>query len=354
MIFLTPGPTKTQQNLKAWLNEAVDKNITSLSHRASWFEEMFGQVTSKIKKIANIPSDYVVAFSGAATEIWERSIQNLVLKESFHIINGEFSQRHSNFSKRLKRKNHECILEVTFNEDLDSIDVPNTSEIICFAQNETSTGMMFPSDSIKKLAKKYPDKLICADIVSAIPGIDLDYSFIDCAYFSVQKGFGLPAGLGCVILSPKAIERSKEIEKSISVGTYHSFPTLVEHALKNQTPETPNILGIWLLNKALDVYLEEGIKNLQNRTQKQKEFLSNELSKFRMSSVVTDPRFQSSTVLAISTNNRAKELKKYLETNKILVGGGYGKFSEDVIRIANFPMHASTDHSVLLDALKKF
>jgi phosphoserine aminotransferase len=352
MIFLTPGPTKTQSDLPKWLKEAIDTNVVNLSHRTKWFEDIFAEVVAKLRTLLSIPNDYVIAFTSSATEVWERSIQNLVVNESFHIVNGEFSQRHSNFSRKLGRKNVEHLIDVTFDGSLDEINIPNSCELICFAQNETSTGMMFSNEEIVKLKKKYPNQLVCADIVSAAPSLDLDYNSVDCAYFSVQKGFGLPAGLGVVILSPNAINRASEIEKKQSIGTYHSFLNLAEHASKNQTPETPNVLAIWLLNKTLDTYLSEGISNLRNRVRQQHRHLVSELSKLCFNSLVTSDKYQSRSVVAATTPTSAKEIKSKLENLKILVGGGYGKYVDTAIRIANFPMHTSEEHNELIKTLK--
>lgn len=353
MIFLTPGPTKTQSKLPLWMSQALTQNVASQSHRSLWFEELFSDICKKLKKLCNIPQEYEIAFSGSATEIWERSIQNLVNKESFHIINGEFSQRHSNFSKMLGKNNVEYFIDLDFNGSFSQIKIPLDAELICLAQNETSTGMMIPSTEIAKVKENYPEKLISLDIVSAIPQINTDFSLIDVAYFSVQKGFGLPAGLGVVILSPRAINRSIELQKIHTVGSYHSFPNLIEHAKKYQTPETPNVLAMWLLSKALDEYLEEGIFNLRKRTLNQFHILTDELSKLGMNSMIQSKDYQSSSVLALSAFGKAKEVRKKLEQAGIQVGSGYGKYADAAIRVANFPMHTSEDHQRLISALKE-
>ena len=46
----------------------------------------------------NIPEDNGIFFTGSATEIWERLIQNTVEHESFHLVNGSFSKKFYDFS----------------------------------------------------------------------------------------------------------------------------------------------------------------------------------------------------------------------------------------------------------------
>ena len=70
---------------------------------------------------------------------------------------------------------------------------------------------MIPAENIHKVAKQYPDKLIAVDAVSSAPYGDLDYRLLDIVFFSVQKLFGLPAGLGILIVSPRAIEKSEQL-----------------------------------------------------------------------------------------------------------------------------------------------
>lgn len=355
MIFLTPGPTKTQPELFTWIKEAEDKNIFSLSHRSSWFEGVFERATCNIRNLLTIPKDYTIAFVGSATEIWERSIECCVEKESFHIVNGEFSNRFFGFSKKLGRNNPHIEISPDFKGSFSEITIPETSEMLCFAQNETSTGMMIPNEEISLLRKKYPKVLFAVDVVSAVPAIQLDFSLIDCAFFSVQKGFALPAGLGVVIISPRAIEKAQMLSKKLStIGTYHSFLSLKEHADKNQTVETPNIANIWLLEKASAKYVAIGREKIEQETRVRAQYLTDTLSSLGLTPLVENKKYQSITVLGIKGfTTSAKEIRSKIEKEfNIQVGSGYGPYVESTIRIANFPVHTTEEHKAVCEALK--
>lgn len=356
MIFLTPGPTKTQPELFTWIKEAEESHVYSLSHRTRWFEGVFERATKNIRSLLSIPNEYMVAFVGSATEIWERSIECCVEKESFHIVNGEFSNRFFGFSKKLGRKNPHIEIAPTWRGSFAEIEIPTTSEMLCFAQNETSTGMMIPNEDIALLRKKYPHVLFAVDIVSAAPAIPLDFSLIDCAFFSVQKGFALPAGLGVVIVSPRAIEKAQMLSKKLpTIGTYHSFLTLKEHADNNQTVETPNVVNIWLLEKASQKYLSIGRNEIEKETRSRAQHLIQLLSPLGLSPLVEEPRFQSITVLGIKGfKTSAKEVKTRIEKEfGIQVGAGYGPYANSTIRIANFPVHTTNEHECVIEALKQ-
>ena len=114
--------------------------------------------------------------------------------------------------------------------------------------------MCLPYHFINSFKDKYPDALVVVDAVSSLPYPSFDFNKIDSVFFSVQKGFGLPAGLGVWIVNEKCLAKADKISKAGgSIGTYHSLPTLLANERKNQTPETPNVLSIYLLNKVVDL-----------------------------------------------------------------------------------------------------
>ena len=100
------------------------------------------------------------------------------------------------------------------------------------------------------------------------PYPDFDYSKVDSVFFSVQKGFGLPAGLGVWMVNQRCIDKANQLlSKGLSIGSFHSLPSLHSHALKNQTPETPNVLGIYLLGKVVQDFLLKGINTIRKETE---------------------------------------------------------------------------------------
>ena len=91
-IFFTPGPSQLYPTVISHIKNALKKNIMSISHRGKRFEELYETCASGIKKLLNIPQDYHIFFVASGTEAMERSIQNCVLKYSFHFVNGSFSK----------------------------------------------------------------------------------------------------------------------------------------------------------------------------------------------------------------------------------------------------------------------
>lgn len=353
-IFLSPGPTKVHDELSKWLETANKENVFSKSHRSKWFEDMYQRVSNNLKILLGIPENYTLAFVSSATEVWERFIQNNVEKSSFHVVNGEFSNRWFEASKKLGRTPSSVEVTIDFAEGFDSITVPNDAEAICLTQSETSVGMWMPQGEILNLAKKYPDKLIAIDVVSGVPAAEIPFEKVDCGYFSIQKGFALPAGLGVVVLSPRAIERAKTLKGKLStIGTYHSFISLAEHAEKFQTPETPNVLGIYLLGKAIEKYLEIGISKIRSDTFSRANKLIKAIeAKTAYRAMIKEEKYRSPTVVSIvSAADAEVARKKLLEEHQIYVGSCYSEFKAIGLRVANFPVHTEEEHSKVVDAL---
>ena len=353
-IFFTPGPTELYPGVSKHFQFGLKNHIASLSHRSGKFCEIFKEVTTDLKKLFAIPDNYSIFFVGSGTEAIERTIQNCVEKTSFHFINGAFSQRFFKTAQELGKDPQS--IEVSHGEgfDFSKIIIPNSAEMVCFTHNESSTGVMIPGEEIKKVAQKYPDKLIALDVVSSVPYGNLDYSLLDVVFFSVQKGFGLPAGLGVMIVSPRAIKKAESlVAKGISVGSYHGFPMLVDFSKKFQNPETPPVLEMYVLGKVIIEMQAIGIEKIEKETEQKAKLLYDFLdASDTFSAFVKDIFFRSPTIIVVDIQRAKKDIKKMLAEKGMIVGSGYGEHKDKHIRIANFPTHSIRDIKRMIKVLQ--
>ena len=341
-IFFTPGPTQLYPNVAKYVKEALKEEVCSISHRGNEFQQIFHNTIKSLRKVLRIPESYHVFFLSSATEAMERVIENLVAENSYHFVNGAFSERFFTIAQELGKSPMKCEAEwgkgFDFNEK-----IPDT-EMICFTQNETSTGTAIDLEDIYNIKKDHDDKIIVADIVSSVPYVDIGYNKVDCAFFSVQKGFGLPAGLGVLIVNDKCIEKAQYLQdKNYDIGSYHSFPSLLKSADKNQTPETPNVLGIYLLGKVCDELDKIGIGNIRKETEKKAQIIYDFFdAHVSYKPFVQNKGIRSKTVITINVLNSAALIKKISDCS-FVVGSGYKELKDRQIRIANFPMHKIED-----------
>lgn len=351
-IYFTPGPTQLFHTVPEHLKSALRADVASISHRSKMFEDIFHETRDNLNELLRLPDGYEIYFTSSANEIWERIIQNLVEKSSHHFANGAFSNKFFNFTQQYNLAS--TLAESESGEGFTDLTIPDEAELISCTLNETSIGFQFPVQDIYDLKLANPDKIVAVDGVSAFPCIDFDFSKIDTAYFSVQKSFGLPSGLGVWIVNQSTIEKAMKLDqKGHPVGSYHRLSELRKHGAKNQTPETPNTLGIYLLGKVAKDMLDKGVKNIQNETIYKSSILYQSLEQLPdFNPFIQNKNHRSKTVIVAHCQNGSKSVIDWFERKGYVLGDGYGAFKSDHIRIANFPMHSKEQIEQLCDYLE--
>jgi len=352
-IFFTPGPSALYFTVEEHIKKALREQVAEINHRSPQAEGYFKLAQDNLKALMGIPEDYHVFFMSSATEVWERLIQNCVIEKSFHFCYGAFSNRFYDFATKYGIKAEQARSD--FGSIPSTEGVPAGTELISMALNETSAGVTFPAEKIYELRKSHPDALIAVDGVSAFPAIDLDFSQVDSAYFSVQKCFGLPAGLGVWIVNDRCIKKAEEkLAAGHSIGAYQTLPNLLKNAAKYQPTYTANVLNIYLLAKVAGDMLEKGIDVIRRETN-YKGFLLQHMVKNhpQLSHFVEDAGLQSKTVVVANTEGPSEKWIEALSAKGFVVGNGYGKFKGKQIRIASFPTHSKEQIELLVDTIAK-
>ncbi len=353
-IFFTPGPSQVYFTAEDHVKKAFQEGIPSISHRSAQFKAIFNAATENLRTLLNVPNTHHIAFTSSATEIWERIIQNLVHKSSHHYVNGSFSERFAKIASQLHRNPSISKAELGKCPLPKNGDISPEVELISFTQNETSTGAAYPLEEVYKISDLHTDKLIALDVVSSTPYINIDFSKVDTAYFSVQKCFGLPAGLGVWIYNDKCLTKAVTLaEKGISLGSYHTLQGLHASALKSQTPETPNVLNLYLLANVAGDMLSKGIDKIRQETEQKAAILYHLFNNNpNLSAFVKNEAHQSKTVgVAEVSSMESSKLIGALKDKGLIVGSGYGPFKNEHIRIANFPTHSKEQIEMLVDTI---
>ncbi len=352
-IFFTPGPSHLYSTLSRHIKTALTEDVLSISHRGEKFHLLLENLQNNLRVLLDIPKDHQIFFISSGTEAMEVTIRNCVQKNSFHLINGAFSQRFFEISQALNKEAQATM--ITELSEVKDLKVNSQTELICITQNETSTGYQVPIEFIYKIKNKYPNCLLALDTVSSMPYVDLNYSLTDVVFFSVQKCFGLPSGLGVMIVSPQAIDKARYLlENNYDVGVIHNFTKLSKAMQKLETVETPNIFALYLMEKVTNDFLQIGINNLRQETEvKAKllyDFFDNQAG-FDIS--IKDKRYQSQTVIVINAEtNKLNGIKEIELRNNIVIGRGYGIYKDKQLRVANFFTHSIADVERLLRLIK--
>lgn len=355
-LIFTPGPSALYFTVEDHLKEALKQNILSMSHRSLAFERLYQSAVENLRALMNVPDNYHIYFTSSSTEVWERLIENCVNLESFHLVNGAFSERFYSTSLSLGREAHKHEVPAGECADLKGLMVAESHELIALIHNETSTGACQPLEDIYQIRESFPNQLITLDTASSAPYVDIDFDKVDSVYFSVQKGFGLPAGLGVWLVNDRCREIARRrMQEGKNIGSYHSLPNLEEKGKKFQTPETPNVLNIYLLSKVCEDMLRRGIQTIRKETDYKAAILYQAVEESQtLNPFVKKKEHRSKTVIVAESEKPSSQLIDALSKKGILIGNGYGNFGELQIRIGNFPAHSKEQAEMLADELKRF
>ncbi len=331
MITFYPGPSKVYPQVANYAAEAVRSGIVSLNHRSAGFMDVVRETVRLLHEKLSIPADYHIALVSSATECWEIVAQSLTAETSLHPYAGAFGKKWAEYAYRIKPP-------VNLGE----------ADVLCIVQNETSNGTQVSMASLGQFRSEFSG-IITVDAVSSMAGVAFDWSLADVWFASVQKCFGLPAGLAVLIYSPNALRRAEAIGEN---GHYNSLLFTHENFAKFQTPYTPNGLGIYLLMRVLQQV--PPIAEVDALTKKRAAdwytfFEKSGPDQFKL--LISDSATRSDTVIAVAgSETDIKAVKTTAQQSGITLGNGYGDWKNTTFRIANFP--AITDGEI--DQLRQF
>lgn len=334
--------------------DALHNQIGSISHRSQAFRDIYQFTDEQLRILLNIPSTHQIYVTSSATEIWERMLLNTVNEQSFHFVQGAFSQKFYEYALMLDKKPtlHRVSDGLGF-EDIGQTMIPSDIELICFTQNETSSGIQVPVEDIALIKKQNPKALVCCDIVSAVPFVQLDFSVVDSAFFSVQKGMGMPPGLGVWIVNEACLAKADNMEKNHkSMGAHFRLSAFAKNYKKFETPSTPNTVAVYVLGKIAQDMNQYGIQRMKEDTLEKWELLHHYINHDdRFEFMTTDIHHLSKTTIVANSVVPASELNASLKKYDMIIAGGYGQFKDQQIRIANFPSISLAEMERLISVL---
>lgn len=343
MITFYPGPSKVYPQVEQYLSDAWQAGILSANHRSEAFMEMLRHTLEEVRQKLAIPADYEIYLVSSATECWEIIAQSLTSKAGFHIYNGAFGEKWMEYATKIRPATQGVSFDLQSEPQVSLLDqMPADAEVICLTHNETSNGTMLPVSFMRAL-RAQTTQLIAVDAVSSMGGVEFEWSLADVWYASVQKCFGLPPGLGVVVVSPAAVAKARELADN---RYYNSLLFLRDNFLKFQTPYTPNTLGIYLLGRVAEhiPVIQETAEKTVQRGITCYQFLEENGYK----TLIGNPAVRSATVMAVETDSATlRALRKDALDAGIVLGNGYGPWKERTFRIANFPAVSDDDFLAL-------
>lgn len=351
MISFYPGPSRVHDKIPAYVKDAYEAGILSINHRSEEFIDISRKTTALLKRKLHIPDEYSIYFTGSATECWEIIAQSLMTRRSHHLFNGSFGEKWFEYTRRITNSARSHAFEPEELVNPQKLKVGENRSVICITQNETSNGTQVSNETIAKIRENYAQHLIAVDATSSMGGIRLDFEKADIWFASVQKCFGLPAGLGLMVVSPAAIDEARTVNER---KHYNSLVFMDEMMQKWQTTFTPNVLGIYLLMRVMDD--SKDIDVITTKTEKRyRQWMKFLHDRTHIHHLIRNTEAHSYTVLPIEAEEDfISEIKSKARRKKILLGEGYGPLKTSTFRIANFPAIRKHEIETLKDFLSRY
>ncbi|AYQ33044.1 aminotransferase class V-fold PLP-dependent enzyme [Runella sp. SP2] len=360
MITFYPGPSKIYPQVEQYLQDAYRSGILSMNHRSQGFMDVLKETLRLMHDKLAIPADYSIYLVSSATEAWEIVAQSLTQQHSAHHYNGAFGKKWFSYATHIVPQTSGSLFPINQTlpyhlfqegEERAAFNRQRLSdyEVLCLTHSETSNGTQIRMQELAEI-RSLTDALIAVDATSSMGGVAFDWTLGDVWFASVQKCFGLPAGMGVMVCSPKALEKARQVN---DILRYNSLLFVHENFEKYQTHYTPNTLGVYLLMRVMEKI--EPIAAIDQQTVKRAEilyqFIENETV---WEPLVTNKATRSDTVIAIKGESEAiAALKKEATLAGITLGNGYGEWKNNTFRIANFPAIEDEEMAQLKSFLRK-
>jgi alanine-glyoxylate transaminase / serine-glyoxylate transaminase / serine-pyruvate transaminase len=339
-FLFVPGPTNVPDRILRAMHRAME------DHRSPDFPKLAAPVLEDLKKVFKTRTGQAFIFPSSGTGAWEAALTNTLSPGDRVVIArfGQFSHLWIDMAQRLGLKVD--ILETEWGEGAPieryaealAADKAHEIKAVLFTHNETATGVTSDVAAMRRALDdtRHP-ALLMVDGVSSIGSIDfrMEEWGVDCAITGSQKGFMLPAGLGILAVSQKAL------------GTYDSaklnrvFFDIGDMRKNNESgyfPYTPSLPLLYGLRESIDMLMEEGLDNVFARHHRLAEGTRAAVRAWGLELCAREPRWYSDTVSAImvpSGINGAEVIDVAYRRYDLALGAGLARMAGRLFRIGH-------------------
>jgi predicted phosphoserine aminotransferase len=352
--FFLPGPTEVRHDvLRAMM-------LPMIGHRGKQIEELMGRISPRLQQVFRT-SRGVYTVSSSATGLMEGGVRNAVRERVLCLINGSFSER---FYKAAKNSGVPCDkLEVPYGayhtpDMLADALKGGKYDAVTMVHSETSTGVLNPIQDLARVAHASGDVVVIVDTVSSMAGaqVECDAWELDYVCTGSQKAFAVPPGLAFCAANERVFERARASSRR---GLYFDIQELDDYYRKNQTPNTPAVSLLYALDVQLQHIDDEGIEArwarhtaMANRTYEWARDMSDAGAPL---TIFAPDGYRSPTVTCIGMppGKIGSAVTAEMKKRGFVIGSGYGKLKDDMVRIGHMGDHTVDELNVLLDALRE-
>ncbi len=340
-FLFVPGPTNVPDRVLRAMMVAME------DHRSSKFPELSRSVLSDLKKVFKTADGQVFIFPSSGTGAWEAAFTN-TLSPGDKVLASRFGQFSHLWVDMAQRLGFDVdVLEVEWGEGVPlerveealRADKQHKIKAVLACHNETATGVTSDVAGVRRVmdAVRHPAMLF-VDTVSSLASIDfrMDEWQVDIGITGSQKGLMLPAGLGNVCASKKALAA---MQTAKSKRCYFDLNDMIKANATGYFPYTPALHMLYGLRESLNIIFEEGLENIIFRHHYLAEGMRAAVMKgWGLKLCAKEPKWYSDTVSAIvvpENINGAHVIDVAFRRYNLALGAGLSKVAGKVFRIGH-------------------
>ncbi|MER9425638.1 aminotransferase class V-fold PLP-dependent enzyme [Mesorhizobium sp. M0317] len=335
-----PGPTNIPEQVRRAMNLPME------DMRAASFPDLTLPLFEDIKTVFKNETGRVFIYPSSGTGAWEAAMTNVLSPGDRVLMSrfGQFSHLWVDMAERLGFEVDVIDCEwgtgvplELYAERLRADKAHRIKAVFC-TQNETATGVTSDVAGCRAaLDDANHPALLFVDGVSSIGSIDFRQEEwgVDCAVSGSQKGFMLPAGLGFLSVSKKALVASRSATHR---RCFFSFEDMIRANDAGYFPYTPATQLLRGLRASLDLIAEEGLENIFARHHRLAEGVRKAVDAWGLKLCAKTPKWHSDTVSAILVPDGVDSgdvVKRAYQKYQTSLGGGLNKVIGKVFRIGH-------------------
>ncbi|TPL74927.1 aminotransferase class V-fold PLP-dependent enzyme [Mesorhizobium sp. B2-3-15] len=335
-----PGPTNIPEQVRQAMNLPME------DMRAATFPDLTLPLFEDIKRVFKNETGRVFIYPSSGTGAWEAAMTNVLSPGDRVLMSrfGQFSHLWVDMAERLGFEVDVIDCEwgtgvplELYAERLKADKTHRIKAIFC-TQNETATGVTSDVAGCRAaLDDANHPALLFVDGVSSIGSIDFRQEEwgVDCAVSGSQKGFMLPAGLGFLSVSRKALAASRTATHR---RCFFSFEDMIRANDAGYFPYTPATQLLRGLRASLDLIAEEGLETIFSRHHRLAEGVRKAVDAWGLKLCAKAPKWHSDTVSAILVPDGIDSgdvVKRAYQAYQTSLGGGLNKVFGKVFRIGH-------------------
>lgn len=339
-FLFVPGPTNVPDRVARSMMIAME------DHRSSKFPALTRTLFPDLKKVFGCAEGQVFIFPSTGTGAWEAALAN-TLSPGDRVLAPRFGQFSHLWIDMMQRLGLDVqVIEVEWGEGApeDKIgevlraDHAHRIKGVMVVHNETATGVTSDIGAVRRAmdGAGHP-ALLYVDGVSSIGSMDFRMTEwrVDLAVAGSQKGLMLPAGLGIVCASEKALAATKTAK---CARVFFDFADMQRANVDGYFPYTPALPLLYGLRTSLDMLFEEGLEQVFARHRRFAAGVREAVGAWGLAMCCRHPRWYSDTVTAVMVPegiNGAHVIDVAFRRYNLALGAGLSKLAGKLLRIGH-------------------